>query len=398
MSIQKPLTIALVQSADARNVRSWSGSTYFSKQAMQRHVGDVIDLSPAPVDPRPYRAVGRLAGMITGRQYAVDLDPSYARRVGRYFSRKLRENSYDLIFAPAGIATIAWLETDIPIVYYSDATWPAVRNYYACYTDLLGRMEKGAAEIERRAMERASLYLFSSDWATGSAIRECGVDPSRAHTVYIGANLMAPPERSQVLPRTLGGTIRLLLVGVSWEIKGGAIALETLESLLALGYDAELTVVGCTAPPGVSHPRMQVIPFLNKGIPAERERFESLWHDATLFLLPTRFEAAGVVFCEAGAYALPSIATRTGGVGSLIVEGRNGFTLPPEATGADYARRIAEIVDDRKGYEELCRNSRIEYETRLNWDSWGRRVAALIEETFPQFRGRTREQYAETSQ
>lgn len=390
--MQEPLKIALVQSTDARSVRAWSGSIYFSKQAMQRHVGEVIDLSPAPIDPRPYNVVGRLVEALSSRRYATDLDPSFSRRVGRYFSRKLQEDRYDLIFAPAGISTIAWLETDVPIVYYSDATWPAVRNYYECYTDMVGRIEKGALEMERRVQRLSALYLFSSDWAANSAINDCGFDPSRTHTVYIGANLMNPPERSDVLPRTLGTTIKLLLVGVSWEIKGGAIALEALRHLLDLGYDAELTVVGCTAPPEVSHPRMRVIPFLNKGIPAEREQFESLWHDATLLILPTRFEAAGVVFCEAGAHALPSIATRTGGVTSLIVEGRNGFTLPPEATGADYARTIVEMVGDPKTYEELCRNSRTEYETRLNWDSWGKRVAALIEETFPQFRGRTREE------
>ena len=52
-----PLRIAFVQTDDARSVRSWSGTLYFSKQAIERHVGRVIDLTPAPINLLPYRAI-----------------------------------------------------------------------------------------------------------------------------------------------------------------------------------------------------------------------------------------------------------------------------------------------------------------------------------------------------
>ncbi|HLL48102.1 MAG TPA: hypothetical protein VK399_15420, partial [Longimicrobiaceae bacterium] len=59
---------------------------------------------------------------------------------------------------------------------------------------------------------------------------------------------------------------------------------------------------------------------------------------------------------------------------------RNGFTLPPEAAGDAYAARIAEVAGDPGRYEALCESSRDEYEQRLNWDTWGRRVRGLIAE------------------
>jgi glycosyltransferase involved in cell wall biosynthesis len=191
-----------------------------------------------------------------------------------------------------------------------------------------------------------------------------------------------------VLPKKLGTTIRLLLVGVDWEIKGGQIALDALAELLAMGYDAELTVVGCQAPKGVTHPRLRVIPFLNKQVPDERALFEGLWREADFFIFPTRFEAAGLVLCEASAHALPAIAAHTGGVPSLVLEGRNGYTVASDAGGARYAEIIASLADDPARYAALCESSREEFETRLNWDSWGEEVARKVAARFPHLRER----------
>jgi glycosyltransferase involved in cell wall biosynthesis len=177
------------------------------------------------------------------------------------------------------------------------------------------------------------------------------------------------------------------MVGLSWQIKGGELAHRTLLRLLEMGIDAELTVVGCTPPPGVSHARMRVIPFLNKMIPEEWERFRRLWHESDIFILPTRFEAAGIVFCEASAYALPAIGTRTGGVPSLVRDGINGFTLPAEEWGEGAAALIANLAGDPDRYLELCESSRDEYERRLNWDGWGEGLGEIIGERLPRLSG-----------
>lgn len=42
-------------------------------------------------------------------------------RVG---SIKKELNNYDLIFVPAQSEVLAWIKTDTPIIYYSDATIP----------------------------------------------------------------------------------------------------------------------------------------------------------------------------------------------------------------------------------------------------------------------------------
>ena len=387
-AVRVPLHVAFVQQADARDVRSWSGILHFSKQAVARHLGPVTDLSPAPIHPLPLRLARGVVRVTTGKWYSPDHDLALARFYGRYFTRRIAEAKPDIIFAPAASACVAFLETQVPIIYYSDATWRVFQDYYPGATNVVGRTQRGGEELERRAIERATLALFSSDWAAESAVRDYGADPAKVHTVHIGANVSQPPGRERVLPRSRGDCIRLLMVGVSWSRKGGSIAYETMLRLLDQGYNAELTVVGCTAPRGFHHPRMRVIPFLNKSVRQHRMQLEQIWNEATFFILPTRSDATPVVLCEAGAYALPSIAARTGGVPGLIIDGKNGYTLPPEADAAQYAAVIARLVDDPARYSQLCRSSRDEFERRLNWDRWGERVGQLVADSLPHLRGR----------
>lgn len=42
-------------------------------------------------------------------------------------------------------------------------------------------------------------------------------------------------------------------------------------------------------------------------------------------LLPTIAECAGIVFAEASGYGIPSITYDTGGVGTYVIDGINGF-------------------------------------------------------------------------
>ena len=88
--------------------------------------------------------------------------------------------------------------------------------------------------------------------------------------------------------------------------------------------------------------------------------------------MPTRAECAGIVFCEASAFGVPSITTNTGGVSTNVQDGINGFALPPEATATDYAEKIEELFFDDAAYRQLIKNSRKKFEEELNWEHWGK--------------------------
>ena len=123
-----------------------------------------------------------------------------------------------------------------------------------------------------------------------------------------------------------------------------------------------------------------MIPFLDKRFPENRRKLSELFLDAHFLLFPTRAEATGIVMCEASAHGTPALVSNTGGVGGALNDGINGFLMPFDADGRDYARKVMELVRDPARYKRLVETSRDEFELYLNWDSWGRSIRRVMED------------------
>jgi len=276
---------------------------------------------------------------------------------------------------------IASLKTATPIVYSSDQTWANMVDYYVNTTSLFGFAEGEADRIEALALHNASAVLFPSAWAANAARNHYGVSPDKVHVVAWGANFDCEslPNKEVACRHTLKDDVALLWVGVDWNRKGGSIAFDCLIDLLDKNVSARLTVCGCIPPEPFRHPRVTVVPFLSKTNSSERSRLSRLFSEAHFFVFPTVAEAYGIVLCEASAHGVPSLVRNTGGVGGAIEDGQNGFLMPPEAKGRDYAGKIVSILRTPGQYQDLVNGSREAYEATLNWDAWGRSVRPIFE-------------------
>ena len=91
--------------------------------------------------------------------------------------------------------------------------------------------------------------------------------------------------------------------------------------------------------------------------------------------LPSRADCTPVVLCEAGAYGLPSVSTRTGGIGSVLRHGTNGYLFDLDGFVEQAAESIAGCMADYDElYLPLAMASRLEYRTRLNWTTSAKAV------------------------
>ena len=169
-----------------------------------------------------------------------------------------------------------------------------------------------------------------------------------------------------------------MFVSVEWERKGGDIAYETLLKLEEMGIETELIVCGTPPPPGITHERMTVIPYLDKDDERQAREIEKLYAMADFLILPARADCAPNVFREANAFGLPVITADTGGISSIICNGENGYMLPLAGRGRNYADLIANVYHDEQRYLRLVQSSRLAFEERLNWDVWGRRVHDIL--------------------
>lgn len=395
---QRCIKIGLLTVFDPRNRltwASWAEGVCHMMDALEQQGGQVIYLSASTTATGEQRASQRntmfstvfkrvqklLKKFLFLRKYFIytyrlTISKNYAHTA----SRLLAQEQFDVVLAPASSSEVVFLETDVPIVLVEDATFAALHNYYPQYTNLPKSIIRDMDALAGGAIEKAALLIYASSWAAQSAIEDYHADAQKVHVVPLGANLDTIPERITALAHRRSQRCTLLFLGVDWERKGGPIAFETLQALEDLGVQAELIVCGCIPPKAFTHPHMRVIPFLNKRDPVQRRELEQLYITSDFLLLPTRSECYGLVFCEANAYGLPVIATRTGGVPEVVRDGENGFLLPIDARGKEYAEMIATLYRDEQRYQNLVRTSRAAFDERLNWDAWGAKVSKLIEE------------------
>ena len=366
----------LTESRDHR--RLWSGTVNAIVEAL-RAQGVSIDVLP-PVLPRAThlaKSFGRMQQMLGGPDPALVRTEWMARLKARTIHGLLAtRDDIDALLAPAGSTMLPFVRPGIPIIYVSDATFPLMADYYERYARLTRGTRARAFALERRALRRVDLAVFPTKWAADSARRLAGIPAERIVIAPFGANIGEPPARDAILRPRAGGPLRLLFCAVEWERKGGDIAVEAAAWLAKHAVDAELTILGVTPPSGTPLPaNVRVIPYLDKNKPEDARRFREVFAEADLFLMPTRAECYGLVFCEAAAYGTPSLATDTGGVPEVVRHGDTGLLLPPTAGGAEYGRLIAELSADPGRLAAMRLAARDDFETRLNWTVWARTVS-----------------------
>jgi glycosyltransferase involved in cell wall biosynthesis len=356
-------------------------------KALQKHVGEVVFLSPdqslaTRLIEFGGRALNHACFAALRHHLSGDHHRFLSKRLSHVFGARLSRSPFDVIFAPNASVEISSLSTDIPIVYSTDLTWADMADYYPGTSPMFAFASKEADRIEAAAIRNSAVLLYPSKWAAKTAIEHYRVAPERVHTIPWGANFDPDdvPSSTAACHHPIGEELVLLWIGVDWERKGGSIAYECLTELLEKGTSARLVICGCTPPNQYTHPKVTVIPFLNKRDPKERKKLSQLFLEATFFIFPTMAEAYGIVLCEASAHGLPSLVRNTGGIGGAVTDGENGCILGPDATGRQYAWKILEIVRDATRYAALVRKSRDAYEERLNWDAWGRSVKPLFEQ------------------
>ena len=362
------MRLAFVTTYDARTARNWSGTPYHMARALLRE-GVALEYI-GPLETR----IGRLSrgrAMLHGRNggaYLYDRDPGVLRHYARQVESRLAGLDVDAVFSP-GTIPIAYLDTHLPIVTWTDATFGAMVDYY--FSGLCGESIRAGNRMERAALARAGAALYASAWAADSAVKDHAGDPTKVHVVPFGANLDDEPSRSEVaalVEKRPRHECRLLFIGVDWFRKGGDLALAVASKLVESGIPTKLTVIGCQAPEVPSSDLIDCLGFIDKSTPAGEATITRLLGESHFLCLPSRAECFGVVFCEASAYGLPSVSVRTGGIGSAVTHGANGYLFDPDGFVESAAESIARYVanyDDM--YVPLAMAAYEEYFSRLNW-------------------------------
>jgi glycosyltransferase involved in cell wall biosynthesis len=362
-------------------VSNWSGTPFYMVKGLEAAGATVDILAPLP-EHRPLLQLGKKAAYrAVGKRHLPDRDPKVLRRWADELERRLEGSRADAVLSPSS-TPVTYLETDLPVVIWTDAILDALVGFYSEFSNLSAATVRNGRRQEKAALARATLAVYSSGWAADGARDTHGIGGGRLHVVPFGANIEAPSRAdvTAAIDARRHDLCRLVFVASDWTRKGGDVAVEAVRLVNEAGVRAELTLVGASPPDGEAlPPHARHMGRVAKSSVKAADPMGDLIGGAHFMILPTRADCAPVVFAEASAWGTPSLAPQVGGVGELVVDGVNGRLLEAESAPAAYASAILAALEDPAAYRELALSSRREYERRLNWETAGRKIVRLIE-------------------
>lgn len=370
------MKIIFVTTYDARNISNWSGIPYYMGKAFLdaglevEFISDLKSLADSNFNVRIKNLIyNRIFKKKLGN-YISFYEPKNLKFVAKQVKERTDKIDGGIIFSP-GTIPIAYLNTDKPIAFWTDATFAVMENYYQDFNGLSKRTVKNCHSYERNALKKSSLSIYSSEWAANSAIKDYCADADKVKVIPFGSNIDLETTASDIEHNNNNKSrsiCKLLFIGQNWERKGGEAAIRVAKYLNESYIKTQLTIVGCTPPENESLPDfVHILGFVDKSKSEGKQLINKLYSENHFFILPTIAECTPIVFSEANSFGLPVITTSTGGISSIIRNDVNGRMFGNEIDIPICAKYIYEIFIDYDRYKKYSLTSFNECIARLNW-------------------------------
>ncbi len=361
---------------------AWSGTPYHLTRSLAKNFDLCFVGSLRGKVAGFFRIIEGICRRLDYRGFRVRSEPSILREFARRIQETIRREKPDAILS-ISCEPIAYLPPGLPAYIIHDSTFRQVLNGYSQFEVLNKRSLKTGEKAQRLGYQRATATFPASEWARQSACRDYGLPESKVIVMPLGANLLNPPNRAEVLTaiedRLTSPEIHFLFVGVEWKRKGGDATVSIVRALVARGIQAKLHIVGCPVPPEFGGlPFLVAHGFLKKNIPEQAAQLRNLFKTASFFITPSLAECYGCVFCEAFAFGTPCISRATGGISEIIKNGETGFLLSHEFPEESIVERVANLIGNRDNYREMALRARADFENRLNWDVYAGKLKDII--------------------
>ena len=362
----------------------WSGTGYYIAEALNSQSIDLNYIGPLE-DSITLKAIRKIKRhyfeLCYQKHYEKNSHPRTLKNYARQIEQKLASAKAEVVFS-ATVDPIAYLECDRPIAFWSDATFAGIANFYPQYSNLHSEVVEDWHLMEKLALEKSRLAIYSSDWAAKSAIEFYQADPAKVKVVPFGANIKNELSFAQVkdiIEARPSDVCKLLFIGVDWHRKGGDVAYRVAKKLNESGLKTELTVVGCQ--PLIDEPIPEFVKplgFISKSTEAGKARLNKLIQSSHFLVLPSLADCTPLVFAEANSLGVPCISTKVGGITSVIHDNENGKLFALDSDPSEYCTYIEDLFLDYTKYRELAYASFDAYKSRLNWQVSGEKVKNLL--------------------
>ena len=254
--------------------------------------------------------------------------------------------------------------------------------------------------MERTAILDADAVIAVSEGTRADILRAYPeIDPARIHVIYNGIDLQQYQQTSatDALVRYGVDTSRpyILFVGRITRQKGVTHLVEAIPHL-----PAGTQVVLCAGAPDTPEIALEMrekvaaareagadIVWIEKMV--TKEDAIQLYSHCAVFCCPSVYEPFGIINLEAMACRAPVVASATGGILEVVVEGETGHLVPfeqnpvttfpskPEQFARDLAAKLTELLADPAKAKRMGEAGRKRVEETFSWTAIAEQTIAL---------------------
>ena len=250
-------------------------------------------------------------------------------------------------------------------------------------------------DIERRTMATADRIIAATEIDRAHMLDQYAANPRKIEIVPGGVNLETFKSGDRQAARRalgLGPEPTLLFVGRIQRLKGIDILIRAAAELRDDVGGLRVLIAGGTGDTGGRQPseearEMQRLRALVDELDlggtvsfigaVEQHQLAEYYRAADVTVMPSTYESFGLVAVESMACGTPVVASRVGGLATIVRDGENGALVPwrdPQL----FADRIRPILTDRQYAATLGRGA-LETAHTYSWDAVAERTVAVYD-------------------
>lgn len=368
--MKKNKLVVLYEENTNNPIETWSGTSYQLKEALKRYF-DVIYVDAK--DSMLLSLVKIIAKKIEKKTVSRLLKPLYEKQHKKQITQKLKKyNTIPVLEISENV------DVDNDFYLYRDMS-------YACYPYVLNKFKDDNNDYghgmlkhisndvleqriknEKKLINKSKGSFLMGQWITDILISKYPDEQEKYITVGGGLNndFIKSNEKKDI-------NKKILFVGKDYLRKGGDLVEEAFKIVKEkYDKDAELIIVG----PEINNYNDGVTYLGNVG----KKELSKYFNECSIFCMPSRFEAYGLVFIEAQCYGLPIVAIDDYEMHYFVQDGINGYLINKYD-----ANELAEALHKALNNKEMIDNVRInanQFQKTHTWDVVAKKIADVINE------------------
>lgn len=225
--------------------------------------------------------------------------------------------------------------------------------------------------IEKTGVEGADRIIAVSKSSKEDILKCYKIPEDRVQVIYNGIDLeeYQKKDKSDVIKKYGIDGRFILFVGRISKQKGIMYLVDAVKYL-----PKDIKVVLCASSPDTNEVMEEMkekirehknIIWINKRL--KKEELIELYSNADVFVCPSLYEPFGIINLEAMACKVPVVASATGGIKEVVVNGETGFLVEPENSEA-LAKHIKILLDNKALALKFGLNGRKRVEAMFSWE------------------------------